>query len=457
MKSPHRANARTAALAALLECRKKEAFAQEVLDGSLRQEPLSPADRRLTTQLVYGVLRRRGTLDALLRPLVNRDPEQIQPWLWEALRLGAYQLCLLSQIPPHAAIFETVELATLHGEPKAKAFLNGVLRSLSRLLTTDEETTAAADALPLSAGRFRRLTQAVFPDPISQPLDYLADAHSLPRWLTTRWLERYGVEETTRLAFWFAGPAPTYLRVNRLKCARTMLLGKLLQAEVEAEPGRHPQSIRLLESASIRDLPGFEDGLFVVQDDSAMHVAAALDPQPGWSVLDLCAGPGGKTTHLAELMNNQGQVVACDIADSRLQPIRDTAQRLDLSNVQTQVVSAANDDAPTGPFDAALVDVPCSNTGVLGRRPEARWRLKPSDIAHLVGLQTSLLNRAIARVKPGGVIVYSTCSIEPEENRGVIDDVLAQHPEVSLEAESAEVPGPSGDGAYWARLRNNSV
>lgn len=451
---PTRSNARTAALAALLECRKKEAFAQEVLDGVLKQQSLSAADRRLTTQLVYGVLRRRGTLDAILRPLLNRAPHQVQPWVWEALRLGIFQLALLKQIPSHAAIFETVELAATQGEPKAKTFLNGVLRSVLRLLTKDDKDAPAADALPVADGCYRRLAQGVLPDPATQPAAYLADAFSLPLWLVERWLPRFGWDECLRLGFWFAGPAPTYLRVNPLKTDRATLLGKLLEAEVEAEPGNHPQSIRLLEHAAIRDLPGYNEGLFVVQDESAMHVASALDPQPGWTVLDLCAGPGGKTTHLAELMKDQGRIVACDVAEARLRPLHETSLRLDLTSIQTQLVSEEMDDAPAGPFDAALVDVPCSNTGVLGRRPEARWRLKATDFEHLSELQARLLSRALPRVKSGGIVVYSTCSIEPEENRGVMDKVLTQGG-CELLAESVQTPGRPADGGYWSRLRKS--
>lgn len=453
MNQPTRANARTAALDALLECRKKEAFAQEILDHLFKQQRLSQADRRLTTQLVYGVLRRRGTLDALLRPLVNRPSAQVQPWLWESLRLGAFQLALLSQIPSHAAIFETVELAAVQGEPKAKTFINGVLRSVLRLLTKEYASRPGPDALPVSDGRFRRLAQAALPDPASHPTAYLAEAFSLPPWFVERWLARFGWEETLRLGFWFAGPVPTYLRVNPLKTDRMTLLGRLLEAEVEAEPGLHPQSIRLLEHASIRDLPGFEEGLFVVQDDSAMHVASALGPQPGWDVLDLCAGPGGKTTHLAELMLNRGSITACDIDEGRLQPLRDTCQRLDFTIIHPFLLDPNQKEPLPGPFDAVLVDVPCSNTGVLGRRPEARWRLKPSDLDHLTGLQFRLLNRAIEAVRPGGVVLYSTCSIEPEENRGVLEKVLKQHPGLVLEAENEKAPGRPADGAYWARLR----
>ena len=183
-------NARGLALAALLECHKKEAFVQEVLDRHFQQSKLSAADRRLAMQMAYGVLRRRGTLDALLIPLVTRERHKTQPWLWEALRLGAFQLALMSNIPVHAAIYETVELAAVFGQPKAKGFLNGVLRALSRLLTAEAVHGPAEDSLPVGEGEYRRLAKPVFPSPQERPADYLGAAFSLPEWLAERWLAR---------------------------------------------------------------------------------------------------------------------------------------------------------------------------------------------------------------------------------------------------------------------------
>jgi 16S rRNA (cytosine967-C5)-methyltransferase len=215
-----------------------------------------------------------------------------------------------------------------------------------------------------------------------------------------------------------------------------------------------PQAVRLLEHAAVRQLPGYEQGWFAVQDESAMRVAAALAPEPGSRVLDLCAAPGGKTTHLAELMRNQGQIVACDVDDERLRTVAELSARLGITIIETvRLRPGLNENAPAGPFDAILVDVPCSNTGVLGRRPEVRWRLRPVDLKHLIPLQTKLLLQAAERVRPGGAIVYSTCSIEPEENRAVVDAVLQAMPELSLEADEAQVPGKPADGGYWARLR----
>jgi 16S rRNA (cytosine967-C5)-methyltransferase len=461
-----RHNARSLALQILLACHPpvpggKSEFVQEILDRQLgaltgSSRPLADADRRLVTQLVYGILRRRGTLRALLQPLVKRPAHRVEAWLWDALYLGACQLALLTHIPAHAAVHETVELAPSFGRPGARGFLNGVLRRLSELLTDEHTTTAAADALPLEHGAYRRLARPVFPDPTAHPQQYLAAAFSLPDWLVQRWLTRYGFEECCRLGFWFAGPAPLTLRCQPLRCSREQLLTALHDAGYAAEPGEHPQAIRLHEPGPVRALPGYADGWFSVQDESAMRVGSALAPEPGETILDLCAAPGGKTTHLAELMHNTGRIAACDVDEHRLQTVAALAQRLGLTIIETHCLRKEHDtDVPSGLFDRVLVDVPCSNSGVLGKRPEARWRLQPSDLRHLVELQTRLLRTAVERIRPGGVIVYSTCSIEPEENQQVIEKVLKDNPDLRLEATEDAVPGRPADGGFWARLRRN--
>jgi 16S rRNA (cytosine967-C5)-methyltransferase len=202
----------------------------------------------------------------------------------------------------------------------------------------------------------------------------------------------------------------------------------------------------------VRDLPGYDNGLFSVQDATAMRAATALNPQPGWKVLDLCAAPGGKTTHLAELMHNSGKIVACDIVPQRLDTVMELCRRLRITIVEPKLLVDGT-DAPEGPFDAVLADVPCSNTGVLARRPEVRWRLQPNELPHLIELQTKLLNTALDRVKPGGVVLYSTCSIEPEENQGVVGSVLKDRGDAVCEADHISIPGLPADGGFWARLR----
>jgi 16S rRNA (cytosine967-C5)-methyltransferase len=460
MKTDHpqfrgaRLDARSIALLALLDARDGDAYVQEILDTYFQRVAISALDRRLATQLACGIMRRRQTLDALLRPLVRRPPHLVEPFLWELLRLGAFQLAFLDQVPPHAAIHATVELVKDFGRPWAKGFVNAVLRGVQRLLADDRIDLPSSRALPLDDGRYRVLTRSALPDPATRPGEYLAAGLSLPSWLVHRWLNRWGWDETVRLGFWFQATPPLTLRVNPLRIDRAAFLQAATAAGFVVEPGPHPQAVRVGEAALVRALPGYDQGWFSVQDASAMEVATMLEPRPGWTILDLCAAPGGKTTHLAELMGNRGKIVACDIDSGRLRMVDELCQRLGTSIVQTRLLEGERDeDPPAGSFDAVLVDVPCSNTGVLGRRPEARWRIQPTALQRLIPLQTKLLLQAAERVRPGGVVVYSTCSIEPDENEHVVRNVARSRVGLKLEVESLQSPGRSADGGYWAKLR----
>lgn len=457
--------ARAVAVDVLTAARTANAWAAELVDDHLARAQLSPQDRRFVTQLVFGVIRRKATLDALVRPFVQRAFHDIEPPLVDCLRLGAFQLAFLTHVPKHAAVHETVNLADHLGRPRAKGFLNGVLRRVAEVVTDEFVESPAPDTLPFDGrsppvatgglpptSSYRKLTQPLLPDPATDPTAYLAVAFSWPRWLVDRWLARHGPDECFCLGFWFNAPPPLWLRVNKLKLDREAYRLILAAQGIDAEPGEHPQSLRLTENASIRELPGYAQGEFAVQDASSMAVATALAPQPGWRVLDLCAAPGGKTTHLAELMKNRGHVTACDIDPRRLDTVTTLCQRLGVTIVEPVLV-AKDGDPPPGLYHAALVDVPCSNTGVLGRRPEVRWRLRPDEFEHLIRLQTRLLFNALDRVRPGGVVVYSTCSIEPDENEGVVKAVRRGIKGLMIEAEHHAVPGRPADGGYWARLR----
>lgn len=439
--------ARELALRVLAGDRPGAAFAGDRLDDALRTAGLTPPDRRLATELVYGVLRRRGTLDVLLTPMLRHEPPRE---VLEALRLGAYQLLFLDHVPPHAAIHESVELAA-NFYPHLRGLVNAVLRNLQRRLTDRETDTPAANALPLTDGRYRVLAMPVLPEPAKEPSTYLSAAFALPAWMAERWIPRHEFNECLRRAFWFLSVPPLWLRVNGLQSSREQLVQALAEHRIEVEPGESADSLKLLTPTAIRDLPGYDAGWFTVQDESATHVAAALAPKPGWAVLDRCAAPGGKSTHLAELMGDVGRVVACDVDERKLETVRTLASRLKLKSVET-VLLARDEPPPAGPFDAALVDAPCSNTGVLGRRPEVRWRVTPDDLAELVPLQRRLLGESLDRVRPGGAAVYATCSIEPEENGGVVRAVLAERPDWRIDFERDAVPGRPADGGYLARL-----
>lgn len=422
------------------------------LDARLRDAELSPSARGLTTELVHGVIRRRATLDALLAPHSRRPLRQIEPELRVLLHLGIYQLAFLSGAPVYAMVDETVELAKRFRHPEWAGFVNALLRAVSGSLSDETLDHPGADALPLAGGAYRRLSRNCFPDPARDAGGYLAAAFSFPAWLVARWSDRYPVDELLRLGFWFNAPPILTLRANLLRTTREQMLQALHEAGVAAQALAHPEGVALKASAPVAALPGFADGWFAVQDESAMHAASLLAPRPGERVLDLCAAPGGKTAHLAACMQNSGSIVACDVSVERLRRVDENCRRLGATIVETQSISRDGTELPAGPFDAALVDAPCSNTGVLARRPEARWRLKPADIEELAALQRRLLQSALSRLRPGGRVVYSTCSIEPEENERVVASILT-NAVVRLVAEHQHIPGRPGDGGYQALVQ----
>ena len=465
--------ARSVAIDVLTRSFTRDGFVTELIDNGLSRAELSPQDRRFVTQLVFGVIRRRGTLDAMLKPFIQRPLNNVEPVLMDVLRLGAFQLVFLTHVPKHAAVHETVELAAHVDRTPAKGFLNGILRRIAEVVTSEFVDFAGPDTVPFETNiiplsersrlhddfapttlreSYRKLTRPLLPDPTHNLPEYLAAAFSWPHWLVNRWLDQFGPQECFRLGFWFNSVPPLWIRVNKLKCEREEYRIVLAAKNIDVEAGLHPQSLKLIDGIPVRDLPGYADGEFAVQDHSSMFVATAMYPQPDWRVLDLCSAPGGKTTHIAELMKNRGEIIACDIETKRLETVTTLCQRLGVTIVQTKLLKD-DTDVPPGPFDAALVDVPCSNTGVLGRRPEVRWRLQPNEFEHLIRLQTRLLIQALDRVKPNGVVVYSTCSIDPSENRGVVNNVLRNMRTLNLEADHTAIPGKPADGGYWARLR----
>jgi 16S rRNA (cytosine967-C5)-methyltransferase len=349
---------------------------------------------------------------------------------------------------------ETTELARYLRRPRWTGFLNGTLRSIARGLLEEFTDAPATNAFPLSQGQYRKCAGEWFPDPETDPLGYFAAAFSFPSWLAARWHRGRDFEELTALGFWFNSPPRLILRVNRLRASREEVLETFRQENIPAEAGELDESIVLLESQNITLLPGFAEGLFTVQDLTAMRAVALLDPRPGESVWDVCAAPGTKTTAMAERMQNQGRVLATDIHAARLQMIQDNKARLGLGIIEVEPIGARGEDVPAGPFDAALVDVPCSNTGVLGKRAEARWRITPIDLQELPEIQRRLLETARERIKPGGRVVYSTCSIEPEENQKVVEAFLNSRPDWKLVQQQTHWPGQPADGGFAALLQH---
>ncbi len=428
-------------------------WVQDDLAAEFARGAWSPADRRLATELVCGVVRRRETLTWLLKPAISRPWEKIEPELVTLLWLGAYQLVYLDRIPSFAAIHETVELARALGQVRWTGFANGILRSLARALGDAKTDEPGPAAIPLGERQFRPIAAEVFPDPRTDLAGYLAAAYSLPAWLVAGWSREYSPDDLWTIAEGTHASPAIYIRVNPLRGTREELTALWDAAGIPWESTPLPAGLRLVDAGPIEAVPGYADGRFSPQDLTAMQAAPKLQPRPGERIWDVCAAPGTKTCHLAELSGDQAIVTATDVHVARLDQVQRGAARLGLKSVCTVPIREDLVDLPRGPFDGILVDAPCSNTGVLQRRPEARWRLTPGDIAELAELQRRILTAAVSRLAPGGRLMYATCSIERAENQRVVAAVRAEFPQLTLVEERTYLPGAGGDGGYQAVLR----
>ncbi len=385
------------------------AFADLALDGALEKLPdMDPRDRALATELVYGVLRYQGRLDFVLQQVCQKPLAKVEAAILILLRLGCYQILLLERIPHHAAVFETVEMARRLKLHRATGFINGMLRSVVR----------QAGMLP-------------WPDRQAQPLSYLECVLGLPRWLAASWLDSYGVEEACALAEAMLQPAPCCVRANTLKTPRNDLLKALAEDSCEVRPTCFaPEGVRILHG-NIRHLPGHREGLFQLQDEASMLISHLLDPRPGQRILDACAAPGGKTTHIAALTGNRANIVALDLHARRIELVMRGARRLGCLGIEGRSWDLTRPAPFLEPesFDRVLVDAPCSGLGVLRRNPEIRWRRTASDIRELAGQQAVILENTASLLRPGGRLLYSLCTFTPEETEGVVRTFLAKHPD----------------------------
>jgi 16S rRNA (cytosine967-C5)-methyltransferase len=431
---------RTAAADTLADLR-----AGELLDGSFerRTNRLEPRDRRWTRELVYGMLRRRSWIDALLAERVSGGLARLDADVIDLLRLGAYQLLAMGSVPPYAAIAQTVELVKRRHGIGASKLANAVLRRL------DRERATLDVALPADL------------------VDALSLEYSHPRWIVARWLARFGEDDTRRLLAANNREAPLVARPYHV--VREQLEAMLENAGVEtADAPLVPDSIVLTGGVgSLTELGAFKQGLFHLQDPASTLVTRYASVPTGAEVADLCAAPGGKTLELARSADT---VYAADLSRTRLARVRENLKRLDVENVVTLVADATK---PTlANMDAVLIDAPCTGTGTFRRHPDSRWRLKASDLAVLPALQRAILRASADVVRPGGLLVYSTCSLELEENDDQVTTFLADHPDWKLEAPPEGVvpetvldrgmlrvlPQTHGtDGAFAARFRRPRV
>jgi 16S rRNA (cytosine967-C5)-methyltransferase len=400
-------------------------------------------------------------------PSASCVPVSVRPALLEARARAKEQVESKGTIPEPTALRPTVTPADSPWAKATAANSSPPAEEPRPEPVIEETTTLEIDPrktpeFRVTEIRYRSIGKDVFPPPETDLAGYITAAFGLPEWLITRWSARFSPDQMLQMAKWFDLRQPLTLRVNPLKTTRDELLAEMREAAIEEsttllEPGDRPESIRYEGPFRIVDLPGFADGSFTVQDETAMSAAALLAPQPGERVLDLCAAPGTKTTHLAELMNGEGSIVATDVDLGRLRRIEENADRLGFSSmIEPLVIREDLSELPQGPFNAILIDVPCSNTGVLGKRPEVRSRITPEDIDELVVTQQKLLGAAASLVAPGGRIVYSTCSVEPEENSGVVTQFLQKSSDFELVETHNFVPGNPTDGGYQVLLKRTT-
>ena len=459
-------NARKVALECLLTLSHTSASIASVVDSAFGRYSLGGRERRLVNGLVYGVIRWRRQLDWVLNQFIN-PRFQLDARHRTILRLGAFQLLHLDGIPAHAAIYETVQLATSHlrkssSGRKTAGFINAVLRSVQR-----ESATFA------------------YPPLDANPIEHIAISLSYPTWMVKQWLQTRGVSWT--LAFCRASNqvAPLALRVNSLLTHREEVCRSLEASDIATRVSKIAPDGLVLESRAtaafdttddqtLKDILRRED--IYVQDESAMLVSHLLSPADAQFIVDLCAAPGGKTTHLAHLMGNAGKLIAVDLSTEKIGLLQKNCRRVGARNVETRIMDAAKEDIGfIKTADAVLIDAPCSGFGTLRRHPDIRWNKTFAQIRALSEVQYNLLKNAAPHIKPGGILVYSTCSIEPMENEEVIQRFLTDFPMYTVENAQRFLPDvpknaitPQGfvqtfphehgvDGAFAARLRRVST
>lgn len=439
--------ARGVAVKLLSRYENSDSYIDKLLDGELRRSELSAADRALVTELVNGVVRWQGRLDWILTGFYHGEFAKCLPIVKNALRIALYQMLFLSKIPPPAAINESVEIVKQFKGDRHAGIVNGVLRNV-----------------------LRNINNIRYPDRGENEVLHLSVHSSHPQWMVRRYVDRYGAEEADALLHANNHRPMITLRVNTLKTTRQFIEDELNQASIKYEISPvHDTSVLITSLRDLRSVRAWTEGYVTVQDASASLAVRLADPQPGQIVYDLCAAPGGKSIFAAELMKNQGKVVALELYESKVPFIKENAERTGVS-----IIEAVQGDAltfsPKQLADVVLVDAPCSGLGTLSKKPDIKWRRTIDDIRKMAKRQLELIDHAAGLVKPGGVLVYSTCTIEPEENTDIVAAFLADHPEFTVEpAENFVSPDVckdgflqtfphihKTDGAFAARLRKKA-
>ncbi len=442
-------NVREIAFHSLLAICRDNGYSNIVVSQAIQKHVLTDRDRRFYTELVYGTLRYINYLDWIISRISSRRLNQLDITCLVIVRLGLYQLFGMSKIPESAACNESVKLAVRFGNKGMAKFVNALLRN-----------------------SIRRREELNIPPRENNIVLYLSLTYHQPEWLIRRWLSLYGPEETEMMCRYFDGIPTLCLRTNTTRISRSELLNRLKREGIRAEQARlSPEGVYLPDIPDLRGFSVLQEGLAIIQDEPSQLVAHVLDPQPGDIIFDVCAAPGGKTTHIAALGGPECTVYGSDIYQHKLRLIENNAKQLGLSNIRTLLKDACLiGDSFAGKADRVLVDAPCSGLGVLRHKIDLRWRKKPEDLKRLPVLQRRILDSASRCVKPGGILVYSTCTINDEENTDIVQQFLQTHKDFSLDNAAdyctAEQKGPyiqilpqrdGLDGFFIARLKRRDA
>ena len=406
--SPY-SGARGTAVKILNRIERSDAYLDKLLDIELKSDELQGPDKGLLSELVHGVVRWQGRLDWLLGRFTHGNFPKSEVNIKNALRVALYQILFLERLPQYAAVNEAVEFVKRLRSEKAANMVNAVLRTI-----------------------IRNLDGIHYPNPAEDLLQYLSVFYSHPQWMVKRWLSRFPPAEVEKLLAANNEIPPITLRINKLKIAPAAFLALLDEQRIPyIGSGLVDYFIKTKNLSGISHIDLFRQGYFSIQDESAALPALLLSPQPGERIIDMCAAPGGKTTLLAELMTNQGEVMAIDRYEHKLNMIHQSCDRLGITIVRPIVGDATEMSIP--PAGKVLLDAPCSGLGAIRKKPDIKWKREPEDILRLAKIQETLLESAARAVGPGGVLVYSTCTTEPEENETMIRAFLLRHPEFSLD------------------------
>lgn len=390
----------------LTQVEQEGAYSNLLLNSALQKSSLAKSDAGLATELIYGTISRLNTLDYFLDKFVNKGVQKLQPWVRALLRISLYQVVYLDRIPDHAVVSEAVNLAKRRGHQGISGMVNGVLRNILR----QKESLAIPENMP--------------------PAQRISLQHSHPLWLVERWISQYGIETAEAICAANNEPPAVSVRVNTTMISRDDMLKLMSSQNFEAAPSPlSPYGIVVRGAGNMALTDWYRDGMISIQDESSMLVAEAVKPEPGMRVLDCCAAPGGKSAHMGELMKDEGSIVANDIHAHKGKLISDQAGRLGLDSISIVTGDALDlvDRFEPASFDRILLDAPCSGLGVIRRKPDLKWGKSQEDIHEIAALQLRLLESVSTLLRPGGLLVYSTCTIEPLENEGVVSAFLDSH------------------------------